>query len=317
MPTTTLFPKVRLRLLAFALGVSSLAAACSHGPNQLQSFVTATTQGVPKLTITGIGQGGGIGETPSNPIQVGHAVTISFGLEDPSGKPITSGTPNVYITKEGDVVPYGPTPATWSPFRGYQSTGDHSPPPPIQGVWYATVPMPTFAGVATIVVYAPGGRQNGVGVTHAFVEVKPEAARIGSKAVPVKTPVATGGNALRAICTRTPPDDMHGMSLDAALENGKPTMLIFSSPGSSSNNLDAAVTDEMLLTKQKYGSRVNFVHVDSSKNPGAVTAWKFPAGSGPWVVVVDKKGVIANRFSGATTAPMIELALKNVLHPSK
>ena len=118
--------------------------------------------------------------------------------------------------------------------------------------------------------------------------------------------------------TRTPVDDMHFISLDKALKNGKPTVVSFATPKFCSSRLCGPVVDEQLLVFQKVGAeKANFIHVeefpeqDVSKPAPAFLAWGFE--SEPWVIVIDGEGTIRARFLGPATADMIEAALNPLL----
>jgi hypothetical protein len=306
---------MRLRTL-LTLGLTMLVTASCHNATVLapKKFVDSFTKGMPQLSLHGIGPGG-IGGSPNNPIQRTRGrtefATVSFSLSTPSGQPIHGGSPQVYITRENDVIPLGPYDATWSPFDGYAQTGDHSPRTSAPGVYYVRVQFP-WVGVEIFLATSPQGREHGVAQTIMYVDGANSAA-VGTKATSVKTPVATTAPDLERICSRQPPDPIHAMSLDDALTSHKPTVVAFSSPGRGASAFDSVVTDEVLVVDQRFGSRANFVHADTVKDASAFEAWRFPDGSGPWVIVIDKHGVIRARFEGGTTAPMIEEALKPLL----
>jgi hypothetical protein len=150
---------------------------------------------------------------------------------------------------------------------------------------------------------------------------------VGSKAISVRTPVATSRRGLREIDTRRPPDPMHYISLSDALRNGKPTVVVFSTPLLCQSKLCGPVTDEVMLAFEKVGrARANFIHVEEFlpgpdlKPPPATAANQSPGfkawhlGTEPWVFVIDRHGVIRARFGpGAITAPPIEAALGPLL----
>jgi hypothetical protein len=155
----------------------------------------------------------------------------------------------------------------------------------------------------------------------------PVVAALGSKAVSVASPVATTTHGLKEICTRTPPDQMHYISLDEALRNGKPTVVSFATPLLCESQMCGPVVDEQILVFEKYGKqRANFIHVEEFlpgpdlKPPPATTdnlspafkAWGFT--NEPWVIVIDAKGVIRGRLGpGSAAAGQIEAALQPLL----
>jgi hypothetical protein len=306
---------------AFATFVmTACGGGSSTNNNGPVNSIAELTSGAPQLSLLGLGAGA-IGGDPKEPLQTGTSI-VSFDLGvGTSGQLIESGAPKLYAAKSESSAPLGPFRGTWSPFTGYGKTGDHSPKSIIPGVYYAqvTIPSPglwTFAGVG------PAGRSQGVGVSHVYVG-PPKVAVVGSKATSVQTPVATTEHGLREICTRQPPDPMHYISLAEALKNGKPTVAVFSTPLLCQSQLCGPVTDEVLLVYETVGkARANFIHVEeflpgphlkpnaSQPSPG-FRVWGFT--TEPWVIVIDRRGVIRARFQGPTTEPMIESALGPLL----
>ena len=307
----------RREFLAGALAL--VATACTGGSkkNVPSNSMEALTKGVPQLSLLGLGPGA-IGGDPSEPIQAGTSV-VSFDLGvGTGGQLVEEGTAALYAATNQTGALLGPFRGPWSPFTGYDKTGDHSPRSPIPGVYIAQVTLPA-PGLWTVAAVGPGGRSKGVGVSHVYVG-EPKVAKVGTKAISVKTPVATTEHGLKEICTRKPPCSMHYISLADALTNGKPTVAVFSTPLLCQSMLCGPVTDEVMLAFQKFGKdRVNFVHVeeflpgpglkpDASKLSPGFKAWGFT--TEPWVIVIDTHGVIQARFQGPSTEPMIESALR-------
>jgi hypothetical protein len=79
------------------------------------------------------------------------------------------------------------------------------------------------------------------------------------------------------------------------------------------------VVDEVLLVQREVGrARANFIHVEIYQYPfdGLHTAktvdeWHLP--SDPWTFVVDKGGIVRDRFEGAAPVEELEPSLKAVL----
>jgi len=147
----------------------------------------------------------------------------------------------------------------------------------------------------------------------------------GSKAISTPTPVATTDSAIAEICTRTPPDHLHAISLDKALKNGKPTAVAFATPLLCESQLCGPVLGELILVSESMGSKANFIHVEeflpgAGHSPPPATlenqspafkAWSLT--SEPWVFVIDKGGVIRFSSLGPVAAPEIEAALQPLL----
>jgi hypothetical protein len=246
---------------------------------------------------------------------------------------VTGGNPTVWLAKDEHAHAVGPFAARWFPFTAYPKCHDRSPLSPIAGVYSAQIDVPS-TGSWFVAVASQGGGQTGVAVGDPgsnppgglTATSGPVTAALGSKAIPVKTPVATTERALREIDTRIPPSPLHYISLDQALANGKPTVVVFSTPLLCQTRLCGPVTDEVLLAYQQIGkSRANFIHVEEFlpgpdlKPPPPTLENQSPAFKAwglhtePWVFVIDQDGIIRARFDGPVTAPQIEAALLPLL----
>jgi hypothetical protein len=245
---------------------------------------------------------------------------FTFGLVNKQGGLLTGGRPELWIAQNDSARPLGPFPATF--YRFTPDPEDQSPRSPLSGFYAARVTIPSagrwiFAGVA--------GTQGSKFVGQRVVEVTSgrDPAAVGSKAISVRTPVATSESGRKKICTRPPPDPMHYISLDDALRNGKPTVVNFGTPLLCEAQLCGPVVDEQLIVFKKLGpERANFIHVeefppgpdlrpDTDKLPSYWTKWGFK--TEPWTLVIDGQGIIRARFEGPVVAALIEDALKPLL----
>ncbi|HEX9375631.1 MAG TPA: hypothetical protein VGB19_05250 [Actinomycetota bacterium] len=306
------------RFIASVLAVGVIATACTSGkgpgasskPPPNPNSIRALREGATEISLLG-----GVGERPVDAIQTGKSFFI-FDLAPGPGQIIQGGQPKLYLARGENSDVRGPFTATWSPFTGYEKTGDTSPKSLIPGVYWTQVDVPS-PGVWTVAVTAENDGGPVIGVAHAYAKDDVVAA-VGSKALSVKTPVATTPEQAAKIDTRVPPSPMHYISLDEALANGKPTVVSFATPLLCESRLCGPVVDEQLLVFRKVGAdRANFIHVeefpdrDPTKPAPAFTAWGFR--TEPWVIVIDSKGIIRARFEGPATAQMIETALDPLL----
>jgi len=307
-----------------AMGVGAAAAACTKN-QPINPPPSAPEPGSIRALMAGSQQlslfSGAGADTPLTP----GKQLFGFALTTPQSALVTGGSPQVYLASDQTSRAAGPFPAAWYPFNGYDATHDTSPRSPIaQGLYSVSL---DFAGPGNwyVAAVAQGNSGKAVGVGAVPVAVTTDNAP-GTKAVSVRTPVATTEAGLKQICTRTPPCHMHAVSLDAALRNGKPTVVVFATPLLCESRLCGPVTDEQILVAQKYGARANFIHVEEflpgpQLQPPAAEAQNRSAGfkawhllSEPWVFVIDRKGKISARLGpGPVVAPQIEQELKRVL----
>jgi len=250
---------------------------------------------------------------------------LGFVLVNRQNQVIVGGTPQVWLAPDDTTRATGPFTATWHPFTAYEETGDRSPASPLPGCFAAEIDFPT-AGIWKVAATVEQGSKRLAGTGALRVLNGPVMAGLGTKAVSTSTPVATTPAKIAEICTRTPVDRVHYISLDKALRNGKPTVACFSTPLLCESRLCGPVTDEQILLFEKYGpDRANFIHVEEflpgpDRKPPAATlenrspafkAWKLE--TEPWVFVIDRQGVIRFRSVGPVTAPEIEEALQPLL----
>jgi hypothetical protein len=145
----------------------------------------------------------------------------------------------------------------------------------------------------------------------------PSVPEVGEPAVASKTRTSVDYE-LAEITTDPDPDpSFYQLSLDEALGNGKPTVVIFATPAFCQS---AACGPMLDVTKAVAPSHpgVNFIHVEVYENldaqsfeelrpVAAVTEWGFI--SEPWAYVIDAAGIVTARFEGTYTAEELEAAL--------
>jgi len=149
-------------------------------------------------------------------------------------------------------------------------------------------------------------------VIRAPIEVKAtgSAPMIGAQAIRSKTLTNKEVKDPSEICTAAPPCALHASSLDELLSNGKPTALLFASPGFCTSQTCAPQLGVLLQVQPKHADTINFLHIEIYKDPrngvlaDAVTEWNLP--SEPWIFFIDRGGKIVERFDGIATAEEIE-----------
>ena len=246
--------------------------------------------------------------------------TFTFGMVTKQGGLLTGGSPQVWIARNGRTQPIGPFRATFHRFTPHHD--DHSPRSHLTGFYAAPLNIPA-PGAWSLAAIADVNGSRLVGARSLSVTSGEGPARIGTKAIAVKTPVATNDAQAKTICTRKPPDPMHYISLDRALTNGKPTVVTFATPLLCESQICGPVVDEQLLVFERIGTkRANFVHVeefppgpDLKPDPQTIPSYwrKWGFTTEPWTVIIDGKGIIRARFEGPVVAALIEDALRPLL----
>jgi hypothetical protein len=178
----------------------------------------------------------------------------------------------------------------------------------------ASIELPA-AGTWLILVVEESGPRQGAGVQ---IEVKESSAvpKLGDAAISTPTPTVDDHRGVEDICTRDPEDPMHGISLDQALQNGKPTVVVFATPALCTSRICGPVVDQALRVRDKHQDEANFLHVEVFKDragkefASGFAAWRLV--TEPWTFVIDGKGIIKARFEGPVTPEEIEEELAKV-----
>ncbi len=302
----TSLPALALLLLAACTSGGSPKPAPS-GPATIRTIQSGATE-LSMLT----------GQSPVNP----GSTFFTFGLTTNDGQLLGGGSPLVYVATSATGAAQGPFAAT--AYRFAEHPEDTSPKTPLVTFYGLQLDLEQ-PGTYTIAAQTDLSGHRAVGTATFEVTTSSVPAAVGSKAISVKTPVATTEDALEKICSRRPPDPMHYISLDDALKNGKPTVVTFATPALCESRLCGPVVDEELDVFNAVGAKkANFIHVEefpgapetvkvaSEENISApFKAWGFE--TEPWTIVIDGDGIIRARLEGPVVAAMIMDALQPLL----
>lgn len=130
-----------------------------------------------------------------------------------------------------------------------------------------------------------------------------------SPSISTKTLADVGGDFSLITTYRYPDERMYQLSLDEALQTGKPIVLEFATPG------HCTVCDKQLQMLKgmldKYESEVLFLHMDQYRNPEAFTAFRVMGD--PWTYVIDANQVIQFKRAGRVLYDELDATLVRVL----
>lgn len=144
------------------------------------------------------------------------------------------------------------------------------------------------------------------------VAAQGSAVPMGAPAPRSKTPTAGEVEDLHTITSASEPDPrLHQLSVDQAVASGKPSMILFATPGFCQTAVCGPGVDVLKALAGKFGDRVNAVHVEVYQYPfeqlKPVTAMQeWGLRTEPWLFLVDRDGRVAGRFEGGITVPEIE-----------
>jgi hypothetical protein len=143
----------------------------------------------------------------------------------------------------------------------------------------------------------------------------------GEKVPAITTPTLNDVNQDLGLLTsaRQPEPALYNLSLDQAVTNGQPTLLLFATPEFCQTRFCGPAYDTFIDLQQRYGQQVNFIHVEvfaGLPNP-ANNGFKlsppveaFGLSSDPWLYLIAKNGEVLYRVEGLFTAPEIEQQLR-------
>lgn len=200
--------------------------------------------------------------------------------------------------------------------------------------YYVAYPTLDTPGEWRIEIQAQASGQSQPSVNKQRLEVKPtsDVPNIGDKAIPVKTlTVKDVPDPSRLSSGKTVDPAMYQISLDDALKSGKPTALLFATPGFCKTATCGPSLSVLEGLQKQYGDKINFIHVEVYKYPfaesvvaqdqaarkaasenRAITSAEARVGlsdamatwglySEPWLYLIDAQGIIVARYEGGIT----------------
>jgi hypothetical protein len=134
--------------------------------------------------------------------------------------------------------------------------------------------------------------------------------------IPTDTLASEHGK-LSLLTTRTPPENMHSVSLNQVLGR-RPVALLFSTPELCKSRVCGPVTDIMVQLQRQYGGRIAFIHqevyVGNQPTRGLRSQLKaFHLQTEPWLFTINRRGVITARLDGVFGIKEARAALEAAL----
>ena len=118
--------------------------------------------------------------------------------------------------------------------------------------------------------------------------------------------------------------DLYQTTIAEGIKSGLPTVVVMASPAFCTNAVCGPQVEVLRDLKDKYQGQANFIHVDFYDNPDeiqgdldrarlspTVVEWNLP--SSEWSFVIDRDGVIAERFEAFATLEELERVLLDLL----
>lgn len=153
--------------------------------------------------------------------------------------------------------------------------------------------------------------------TQFVVKPKSDTPAIGAPAPRSKSLTRFDVDDIKKIDSGVQPNDMHELSIAQALDEKKPLVVLFASPGFCVTQTCAPELGEVQKLKAKRGGQANFIHIEIYKDPmtrapfETVKEWGLT--SEPWVFMVDRAGLIAAKFEGPAPFAELDTALQKLV----
>jgi hypothetical protein len=304
-------PLTRRQLTHVLVGgaMASLLAACQQpAPPQAPTVAPAASNPLVKPRATG---------APLTAVQASSEIALgrnrfTIGLIDDHNQPVTGGSVNVEFFKlqpSGQAEKRAEAPAV------FRSVGGAS-----KGVWVAQATFPDNGDWGAQVTLNPGDAA--AKVARMNFQVRDQFSAPGYDAPAPRSASLTGkdvGGDTSHICSNSPPCDLHALSIADALQPAqKPLVVLFATPALCTSATCAPELQAVQQLHSTYSEAANFIHVEIYQYPfdgqhtaATVDEWHLP--SDPWTFVVDKGGIVRDRFEGAAPVEELEPSLKAVL----
>jgi methionine-rich copper-binding protein CopC len=259
--------------------------------------------------------------TRAIPMQVAIASTdlavgperFAFGLMDGDAAIIPDAEAELQFFWIG---PDGPTPADHVRAHWYPSSLAGA------GIYVARTDFDR-AGVwgVEIAVRLPDGRRPPTQRIRFTVAQVSAAPAVGERAPPTKNPILDDVVDVAEITSDPDPDlDLYRLTVDAAVANEKPSLVVFATPGYCQTRLCSPVLDEIKALGPDWGQRLNRIHIevyrDFEKRELAPEMEDWGLVTEPWVFLLDAQGRVADRLEGSVTRAELEPILKRLFDES-
>jgi len=243
---------------------------------------------------------------------------LAFALTDKAERFIYAPTA-VYLAATPSSRAEGPFLAPADPmsvapqYRSEQNAG----PGGLDAIYNTQLPIPRSGVFDLLSLTRAGGKLIGATgeVAAALTTPIPD---VGQRPPDIATDtLASTHGSVSLLTTRTPPEDMHAVSLNQVLGK-RPVALLFSTPQLCTSRVCGPVTDIMVELQHQFGSKIAFIHqevyVDNNPSKGLRPQLRaFHLETEPWLFTINRQGIITARLEGAFGVNEARQALESAL----
>jgi hypothetical protein len=307
---------IRPATALFTLGCAVLLTGCgSSGTSDSAAPATTSQKPAPAGTIEALWQrlgGQPVGMVPGTTDYGVGRNRISFLVVNSKSQLIETPTARVWVSHALRQKPFAETTATLVPIGVPGGAKADA-----QNIYVARVDTPR-PGKYWVLAQPLGGRAIQA-LGEMVVRKHSSAPAVGDRAIPSRNPTIAPGVTASTISTARPPDPaLLRMTVAAALAAGRPFVVTFATPQfCQSRTCGPVVQVVQSVARQRQRSGVDFIHIeiyrdnDPAKGTNRwVNQWNLH--SEPFTFVVDRTGIIRERFEGAFSAAELQAAVKKV-----
>lgn len=236
---------------------------------------------------------------------------VAFGIIDTTtNRPIPNGKTRLWAAPDRQTKALGPFEA---PYHG-DGLGD-------RGVYVARVNFPVKGTYLLLSETVVDGKTL-LGINSVDVGVRNAMPKIGDPAIRVETPTKRNARGVDPICTLDPVCSLHEVSLMEALEDEKPIVLIFATPGFCESRLCGPEVQMVQSIAGEHGDDAVFIHAEIYRDDNEATirqairapapvAWKIV--EEPAIYYIDRAGRIVERQLGPIDRTDVRTAVEALL----
>ena len=186
----------------------------------------------------------------------------------------------------------------------------------VKEIYVATLQLPR-TGKQWVVIQPRGVRYQGFQILD--VKAKPTAVAVGEKAPPSNNPTLATKSASEITTSRPPDTGLLRYSVAESVKAKAPFVVTFATPAFCESRTCGPTVDVVEAVRKRFEAKgIRFIHVEIYEDnlPGNgvnrwVKEWKLP--TEPWVFVVDRNGVVRDRFEGAISVAELEQSVRSNL----
>jgi hypothetical protein len=302
--------------LVIAMGATGCGGGgeASGGEQEATGTTGSTTMNAPAWAAPLLRKSGpeGAAVMASSDFAVGHN-RVSFLLVRNDSSLVQAPLADVYYRPVAGGVT-AKTVARLTPFGATAATKESDD---VTEVYVAELDLPR-TGKQWVVIQPRGVAYQGFQILD--VQAKPKAVAIGDRAPASSNPTTATKPAKRITTARPPDTELLRYSVAESLEAGVPFVVAFATPAYCQSRTCGPTVDVLDAVRKRYEAQgIRFIHIEIYEDnlPGNgvnrwVRQWKLP--TEPWVFVVDRDGIVRDRFEGAVSVIELEKSIRrNVL----